>query len=930
MKARFNKMSAANDEVTSNTSKPIDRIIDDGFSTSAIERSFLRKKVAIPLISQQYTYLNRLDAYVERIKTSRLSILCAPAGYGKTSLLSYWAQHSLKDHGHVAWLTLDVRDNDIIRLCSYLIQSLSCVFDEETKNDLYTLLDVYACRWNDAVAEKLVIQLVAQLEQIESPLVIILDCFQSIQSDQVKRFVDALLIHAPQHLSIVVSASHLTGLSTTRFRLDRDLTEMGVKELQLTESEATDLINTLLPISVEPEVRQELLQRCEGWGAGLHLLALALQNADVTTEVVLPASVPYIKEYFINEVLCVLTEQELNLLSRLSVVDYWCADLCSHLLGRDAGGDWLDVMAHKLGFIELLNEKGVWYRPHPLLKQVLSEVEHSKAPNLTLETYSGASRWFENQTMVSDAIDYAIKAHDTDRVLALLLSISNVSLLDQNMATLLGIRDKILQQEKDPASRTSIVYLWTLMACSRIDEAVAYIDGFTPDLLEQNSAMQPELLAVSAYIAKAKGYTEQSSRSAREALEQLSDERFVVRVICHLMISNSYNLACRFDDAKKANRSAILLAREHNDIKLEMLGLYESARIELARGYLNRVSNLVKQGLELSGSSIYGLHNIAEERLKVYWALVKMHQGKLLEAERIVNATTREAERSNDIGAFYSYIIKAILLKGAGNIELAFGMLGRAERFIRVWQIEDVSYFCALDVAKAMLWIEQGNVDRAKDIISALKEQQHAGLVADVFPLLPGSLELIDVRLSIKTGDSVRALEKLTVLQRVENNRAPNSVVSIYIFIFQSILYRKGNKPDRALMAMRAAIQKAEIECWLSPFWDLAQDVRPILADITAVSEASEGSFLKTLAELCGVQHLAGTQPPVESLEDPISEREKGVLELIAQGLSNQDIANKLFISLHTVKTHARKINNKLGVKSRTQAIVKARLHGLL
>ncbi|UZE95186.1 LuxR C-terminal-related transcriptional regulator [Alkalimarinus alittae] len=930
MKASFNKTSAANDDASESASKSLDHIIHDGFSSSAVGRSFLRKKVIVPSLNQHYTHLGRLDKYLQRIKSSHLSIVCAPAGYGKTSLLSYWVQHSENNVESVAWLTLDVRDNDIIRLCSYLIESLSCILDDKAKEALYALLDVHACRWNETVAEKLVVQLVSKIEATDDPLMIILDNFQSIQTVQVKRFIEALLTHAPRNLSVVILSSQPTELSTTKFRLERSLTEIGVRDLQLTEAETVRLLNQLLPTSIESEVIQALSQRCEGWSAGLHLLSIALQSKGLESEVVLPASVGYIKEYFCNEVLCVLTEQELNCLCQLSVIDYWCADLCSHLLGSFVGGEWLEHLANKLGFIEPLNEKGVWYRPHPLLKQVIFEIQTSKEVCSYSEIFTAASVWFESQEMVSDAIEYAIKSEDTGRVLSLLLTLSNVSLLDQNMATLLGIREKILEQGQDPASRKSIIYLWTLMACSRIDEAVSYIERLPFDLVDRNTSIQAELLAVKAFIAKSRGHAEKALSLAREALEQLHKDRVAVRVICHLIISNSYSLVGHFDDAKKANRDAILISREHNDIKLEMLGLYDSARIELARGYLNRVSNLVKQGLELSGSSIYDLHNIAEGRLKVYWALVKMHQGKLLDAERVVNATTREAERSNDIGAFYSYIIKAMLHKGAGDIELGFSVIDRAERFIRVWQIDDISYYSALSVIKAMLWIEQGNYDRAKIALTELKVQQQDGQVADVFPLLPGSRDLLDVRLSIKMGDTVRAFEQLTELQRIEKNRAPNSVVSIYILIYQSIMYRKGNKPDRALMAMRSAIQKAEVESWLSPFWDLAKDIRLIISEIMSVSDSGSESFLSAVATLCGVNQLATQKQLEETLEDPISEREKGVLELIAQGLSNQDIADKLFISLHTVKTHARKINNKLGVKSRTQAIVKARQLGLL
>ena len=157
--ASFNKTSAANDDASEHASTDLHN--NDGLPSSAIGRSFLRKKVVVPPLSSHYTHLDRLDNYLQRISSSRLSLLCAPAGYGKTSLLSYWIKQQKGEALNTAWLTLDIRDNDIIRLCSYLIESLSCVLDDDAKDRLYQLLSSDANRWNEVLSERLVVQLVA-------------------------------------------------------------------------------------------------------------------------------------------------------------------------------------------------------------------------------------------------------------------------------------------------------------------------------------------------------------------------------------------------------------------------------------------------------------------------------------------------------------------------------------------------------------------------------------------------------------------------------------------------------------------------------------------------------------------------------------------------------------------------------------------------
>jgi len=921
VKASLDTILAANDESCKDLTKR---------SSMPVGRSFLRKKIITPSVNQDYFHRERLDRLVGKICSSRLSLFCVPAGYGKTSLLSYWVTSEKKFPSNIAWLTLDSRDNDIFRLSHYFIESLSSVLNEDAKSSLYETIDGAKSHWSESVSEKLVIKLVEIIEPLGS-IMIILDNFQFVQSDQIKAFIDTLLDHAPENLSLVVLSSQPIDLAITKLRLNGALIEVNKRDLQFTEPEANFLLNKLLPESIEQEIKEELIQRSEGWGAGLRLFSIALQDGDLQSEALLPASIAYLKEYFINEVLRVLSEQDLQRLCRLSSVEYWCSDLCRHLLDDLVDDHWLHNMVNKLGFIEFLNDKGLWCRPHPMLRQVLIDLNGSGL-RAQPEVYAEASVWFEEREMISDAIDYAIRSSNTDRALSLILKLSNVSLLDQNMATLLEMRKEILQQEKETTGRLSILYLWILMTCSRINEAETSLEQYSAALDVPGKTvpkeLQAELLAVKAFIAKNKGDIELAGNLARGALDGLSDERVAVKIICYLIISNSLNLVGRFDDARKINRELMQLSREHNDIKLEMLGFYDSARIELGRGYLNRVSTLVKQGLELGQGSLSELHNLAESRLRVYWVLVKMHQGKLIEAERLANSTIREAERSDDISAFLSYLIKAFLYKGVGDLDRAFAVLGRAERFLSVWKIEDVSYRSALEAAKVMLWIEQGNLNRALTVLSELKGMRQKGIIADLFPLLPSTLDLLEIRLLIKTGETVEALERLTELQRIENNQAPNSVTSIYILIYQSIIYSCGRKPDKALKAMRSAIQKAEIERWLSPFWDLSQDISPLISEMLTASEP--GKFLLELSELCGIGRLSDDQSTELALEEPISSREMGVLELIAQGLSNQGIADKLFISLHTVKTHARRINNKLGVKSRTQAIVKARQHGLL
>jgi LuxR family maltose regulon positive regulatory protein len=449
VKVSFSIASAANDEAKECLVNSTKYIAEERLP---IGRSFLRKKIVIPPLSEHYIHRTRLDPFVRKISLSRLSILLAPAGYGKTSLLNYWLKNEKVLFPHVAWLTIDSRDNDIFRLCYYLIESLSCVLDSDTKTGLYSLIDNSSSHWSESTSERLVIALVEKLELLDEPISIVLDNFQFIQSDQINNFFNSLLNHSPKNVSLIVLTCQ-----ATKLRLDRVLTEIGVTDLQFTEPESNELLDKILPCFVEPEVKAKLILRCEGWGAGLHLLSIALQCKDLQADVVLPESIDYLNEYFSNEVFDVLSEFEQKQLYRLGSIDYWCSDLCQHLLGDDIAEGWLQDIVYKLGFIEQLNDRGPWYRPHPMLRQALIDLGKISTESQS-SIYTEASAWFDAQGMVSDAIEYTIKSGNTDGVLSLILKLSDVSLLDQSMATLLELRDKILQQGREKAGRLTIVY----------------------------------------------------------------------------------------------------------------------------------------------------------------------------------------------------------------------------------------------------------------------------------------------------------------------------------------------------------------------------------------------------------------------------------------------------------------------------------------
>jgi LuxR family maltose regulon positive regulatory protein len=315
---------------------------------------------------------------------------------------------------------------------------------------------------------------------------------------------------------------------------------------------------------------------------------------------------------------------------------------------------------------------------------------------------------------------------------------------------------------------------------------------------------------------------------------------------------------------------------------------------------------------------------IGETRMQLNLALVLWHQGRQAEADRLLVTCGRHAEQTRDIGLLLVMAIRVLMCRAAGRLDDAFVWIGRAERTMQAWQVDETVFVPVLEALKASCWLAQQQTDRAAAAVQKLEPYRASGCVPELFPMMPGLLDCLQVRIDLARGECVRAHKTLQEVRQRYQHTMPLGV-ELHIRLLEALLAQDEKGFVVARKTLVSVVAEASKEHFISPFAELKSELQELMAK--GFDQLPDNAFKAALGQLYEIDPVSDTPG---SLAEPISDREQGVLELIARGLSNQEIADKLHISLHTVKTHARRINAKLEVKSRTQATVRARELGLL
>ncbi len=839
----------------------------------------------------------------------------APAGFGKSQLLAEVLAQ--QPEASVSWLSLAAQDNDPSRFLALLMLA----FGQPERRHQSVRRPVSGSA-TDALALMLASLHSGGLPT--EPFTLVLDNVDELVTVPSVALLDQLLRELPPITLVLISRRPLP-VQTHSFSLDGCYHRLASDHLALSRAETLALFDAELAAEkLTVHAAEHLHALTEGWLTPLALYRQSLQSGDHDRLPMLDTN--SVRRFLQDALFQRLTPGQQRSLCQMAEFDIISDDLFLHCADSACDHSFSPSVAADSGLpLFPVPGRNHWYRFNPLAREWL----RARGVSGQLVRARLASRWFAERGNSSEALRYALGSGDVEQALQIASESSEAMLVSQDTASLLALRRSLPAELIQRSSRLRVVYSWVHAVGGQFREARQLIDDLS---VEEVEALSGRVQALRAFILRGEGSIDEALQEAGEALAE-PGLNLHARLMALLVRSSALCASGRFAEARGANRDASRLARESGDGNCEILAVYDHARIQLGKGYLKRSEQLLKHGLDTAITDPVRPHRIGEVRLQLNLALVLWHQGRWDEADRLLVHCVRYSEQTRDLSWLMSMALRALIAKARGHIDEAFAWVGQAERMMHKWLVDDAVHEPVLEALKISFWLarkQYGSVVPALEKLQAYRDRQ---LVPELFPMLPGQLDSLKIRYSLATGQLQSACDSLSRLRESGATSAPAFGSHLYVELLGAIACAQAGKTDKAQARLKATVEQAAGEHYLSPFVELKPELVPLIRTLLPALPLTP--FVTDLRDLFGLpvrssSATAATMTTAAVLAEPISDREQSVLELIAMGLSNQNIADKLHISLHTVRTHARRINAKLDVRSRTQAIVRARELGLL
>jgi LuxR family maltose regulon positive regulatory protein len=806
----------------------------------------------------------------------RLRLLCAPAGSGKSVLLSECAAQCPAD---TQLVYLDLHGKPLSS--EALLQQLASALGVATA-DLASIKQ--------------------HLNELPGSLWLVLDDYPRCPDSTLDALLNELLLATPRRIRWWLASRRRPGLQLARLLLDGELFELEAGELAFSADELAELLQHQQLHWPWPAI-QQLQRDSQGWCAGIRLHLLSLSPGQDAAP--LERNDPRLLDYLKREALDELPDDWRQALYTLAQLPQFDATVCEQLLGVGEGAWLLEQLVTCGLFIEATGPEGQLFRVQPPLAPALA----SQLPEaLARAVFRKACQWYVSQDNVRLALEYAVKAEQMEVAASLMQRYTEDSLLQgRSLAQLLEWRRELPPDLLTSSPRLLLLNAWALLLSGRLDEAQHYSEQLARCLPQPTAERQSELLAqwkaLSANLAFHRGDAERARPLLAEAIAELPERSWSQRLVCCALQVEQALIEGHLDQALELNRSATKQAREHASLAMESVMALAHVKLLEIRGELLRAQTLLTRLYGELSSAWNAEASPMRGRVQLRRAALLLRQGRYPEAANAFQSGQQESLACGDPAALWGYLGLAELDALQGDLAGAFARIADAERFMQCNHISESLYQGLLLQAKARLWLSQGRAAHAEKALLALPPQA-LNFAPYGAPELHLRLTLLQLQARLANGAVEEALDSLSQLhtQALGEGRRP---LACEIGFSLAEAFYANNKPGQAKQALLEAIA-------------LARQMG--LASVERAFAQRNPAMMRW----AGKTQRSDSEPAAL-----LSRRELDVLKLIVRGYSNLQIAEQLFISLHTVKTHAQRINCKLGVERRTQAVARAKELGL-
>ena len=889
--------------------RPVVAWYDRGMSMTV-----LATKLYVPPPRRKVVTRPRLIDRLNEGRKGSLTLISAPAGSGKTTLVSQWAATCGLP---VAWLSLDEADSEPTRFLTHLAAALRTVSADIGTETLAMLQSP-----QPPPTVSVLTSLLNEVAMTPNDLILVLDDYHLVDSKEIDGAVTFLLDHLPPQLHIVIATREDPLLPLSRYRVQGRLCELRSIDLRFTFKEAAEFLNRVMDLNLSAEDVAALEGRTEGWVAGLQLAALSMQRHQDTAGFIRSYSGGHrlVLDYLVEEVLQQQPERVQAFMLATSILDRLCGPLCEAVAGTPSGTgqDRLTALERANLFVVPLDDERVWFRYHHLFSELLRK---RLGQSLSSEEIAGlhvrASEWFEINDLTFDAFRHAVSANDLDRAERLIesptIGLHLRSVAGPVLDWLASLPKPVLDARPRLRVRSATLALMvgqTSGVENKLQAAEAALAARTTMVAVESDGEIRELIGEMACARATLGLFRYDPVTmvvqARRALEYLSSDNLVYRFTANWALASALLLQGDRAGAASACQESIAISRKSGHVFSQILAMQSMGQIYEMDNQLHQAEQTYRQALLPFGDHPQPNASVALvglTRIYYQWNELEVAEQHAQQSLQLAQRFDRTADRF-----VVSEVLLARLRLARGDVDGAAALLAQTEESARRGNLR--LRLPEIAAAQITILLRQGRVEAADRLVRQFE------------------LPLCRARVALAQGYPTAALAVLEPFRRQMEDRGWADERLKAMCLRAVVLHAQGAR-EEAMRQLDEALVVAEPAGIVRLFVDEGLLMAQLLAE--AVSRCVTPDYAKRLLTAFATGSTGVTTTTMTlSLVEHLSKRELEVLRMIAQGLSNQEIGKRLFLAVDTVKGHNRRIFDKLQVRRRTEAIARARELGLL
>ena len=889
----------------------------------AAATGILRTKLTPPSVRVDRVQRPRLAQQFSTGLECLLTLICAPAGYGKTTVLSEWFGSATGQQVSLAWLSLDEDDNDPARFLTYVAHALINAGDLEG-DEIASLL-----RMPHPPHPKVILtELITRIEALPQRIALVLDDYHVITAQPVHDAVTFLLDHLPAQMHIVMSSREDPPFPLARLRGRGLLAEIRAADLRFTAEESGEFLAQMLGIRLSAPQIRDLDARTEGWIAGLQLAALAMKGREDVAAFLsaFTGSHRFILDYLTEEVLGRQPEDIQSFLLQTSILSRVCGTLCDAVTGRTDGQIILEQLERGNLFLVPLDDQRHWFRYHNLFADMLHKHLQSVMPERDVgELHRRASPWFASENLMEEAVHHAVIARDFpfaaqlmeelcrkypvdswgDRWIGLAGQIpDDVMALYPLLALDIGLRNAIIGEEDLAQKQVEMVRV-TLAAGAIPSADVEELLGRADMIEGVNLVRRNEL--------------QRAIEAAERTLQRVPDHQFQLRARALKVKGGAFEQQQQYEQARLAYNQIIDIGQATRDVSLIINAMVRIADSFLIEGKLHDAEATCHAIIEKA---------VIEKREYLpfvggAWtelAIIQFEANRLDHAVASAIKGVALCDRVFPDGTLACHTVMYRIYALRGDQSVLQPVVQSIGQILEEFPLMPVRITLPL---LAHLWT---NHEVHTLFRQAMPQTNfHASVLATQF------LRLERLRAVLEQGGVSEREEAFVLLEELHSLLpTPKPLICfLEMLILEALVLDASGRTADALPILEAAVELAEPAGFFRVFVDKGEALSPLLHAIRR-RNGSRAYVDRLLAAFENTSPMAAATPPSTPHLEPLSERELEVLRLIAEGASNRELAQQLVVTVGTVKKHMNNIFLKLDAHSRTQAVATARKHHLL